>query len=612
MNKPLLDIIVTHYNETWDECKGFFNMLAAQRNVDFRQITVTLVQDVRVSDVLWHGLEKKIQNYPFRVNFITQTTDADHPRNDGFNAGGADWVMFCDIDDMFADVYSLQMILSQFPVNDYDIIWTKYISEERWSGKDVYPNRVDESNLSTVTGKLYRRAFLEEKKIRFVSAFSMYVDYIFNAIAIAETQPFRIVSLTTDFYVYCKTYREYGYSHRIENVRDLIEQRFERDIYIAQELKRRGLKHPMQQAMMRALMFDYYQIYNPANEPVPEYNTNWARYFVNTYPDALALLSVPAEVEVVRDMVETETMNLIQHIYNDHRIEFYIANDTHRISFETWLHDVMFHAPEDPEHPADALSAQAEQGAPLAPPHVAVYCGTRNTYQNMVVSSKSLLYHTPMDKVYFLIEDDVFPYELPDVIQCINVSRQNFFPPDGPNYSNVWTYMCLMRAAFTKLIPYDTVLSLDIDTIVQEDISALWDVDLSGHYLAGVPEPGRQKSPADPVYINFGVVLMNLHKLRTDGVDDDIIRALNTTRFGCPEQDAFNKLCAGHILPLPNDYNATVHSHITGDAQVERIIHYAGIRFWRHYGSAREYADREWTDIMNRQERMKAGGTNEG
>jgi hypothetical protein len=44
---------------------------------------------------------------------------------------------------------------------------------------------------------------------------------------------------------------------------------------------------------------------------------------------------------------------------------------------------------------------------------VAVYAGTRNIYKDMLPSVKSLLIHSDVDKIYFLIEDDIFPYELP-------------------------------------------------------------------------------------------------------------------------------------------------------------------------------------------------------
>ena len=67
---------------------------------------------------------------------------------------------------------------------------------------------------------------------------------------------------------------------------------------------------------------------------------------------------------------------------------------------------------------------------------VAVYAGTRNLYEQMFVCLKSLLANTRMDRVYLLIEDDEFPYSLPDVCRIMNVSEQQFFPSGSPNFTS--------------------------------------------------------------------------------------------------------------------------------------------------------------------------------
>ena len=69
----------------------------------------------------------------------------------------------------------------------------------------------------------------------------------------------------------------------------------------------------------------------------------------------------------------------------------------------------------------------------------AVYAGTRNVYQNMTTAAKSLLSHTHVDRVWFLIEDDLFPEALPDVIRTKNVSGQTWFDPEGPNAKKRWS-----------------------------------------------------------------------------------------------------------------------------------------------------------------------------
>ena len=50
---------------------------------------------------------------------------------------------------------------------------------------------------------------------------------------------------------------------------------------------------------------------------------------------------------------------------------------------------------------------------------IAAYTATRNLYADMIPAVNSLLQHSDVDKVYFLIEDDVFPYDLPEKIEVI-------------------------------------------------------------------------------------------------------------------------------------------------------------------------------------------------
>jgi lipopolysaccharide biosynthesis glycosyltransferase len=73
--------------------------------------------------------------------------------------------------------------------------------------------------------------------------------------------------------------------------------------------------------------------------------------------------------------------------------------------------------------------------------------------------------------------------------------------------------MVLIRAALSKIFStLDTILSLDVDTIVNENISDIWNICLDDYYLAAVKEP--EKSTKDKLYINMGVALFNLKKLR--------------------------------------------------------------------------------------------------
>ena len=181
--------------------------------------------------------------------------------------------------------------------------------------------------------------------------------------------------------------------------------------------------------------------------------------------------------------------------------------------------------------------------------------------------------HSNVEKIYFLIEDDEFPYEIPQEIECINISNQTYFPADGPNFNNVLTYMVLIRAAYTKIFPnLDRILSIDMDTVVNENISNLWDLDLTNYYIAAVEEAELTKSEGS--YFNMGVAMMNLQKIRADKKDDEIINALNTYWYRYKEQDCFNEFFRGHALILPSDYNCCYQAN---PPKHEKITHFAGL-----------------------------------
>ena len=198
---------------------------------------------------------------------------------------------------------------------------------------------------------------------------------------------------------------------------------------------------------------------------------------------------------------------------------------------------------------------------------------------------KSLLIHSNVDKIYFLIEDDQFPYELPPEVECINVSNQKWFDPEGPNFVSNWSYMILLRAALSQLFPHlDKILSLDCDTLIQDNISELWDLPLDDYYFAAVREP--QKSTENFVYINAGVMMFNLKKIREEHQDDKYIYNLNNCFRYYPEQECFSALSQGKILELPSKYNLSCASGISVD---EKIIHFAAYKKWQNLRIVQEY-----------------------
>ena len=215
----------------------------------------------------------------------------------------------------------------------------------------------------------------------------------------------------------------------------------------------------------------------------------------------------------------------------------------------------------------------------------AVYNGTRKVYEQMHYAINSMIAHNGADRIVVLTEDDEFPYPLTDRCRVINVSDQRWIRKDSPNYNSGWTWMVMMRACLTKILPVtDVCLSMDCDTIVTDDISGLWKTDLTDYYLSACMEP--DKSHQEP-YFQMGVVLFNLKKLREDGMDDKLIHALNTKAYGFTEQDAINEICKGMILEMDSRYNC---NRFTKPAENPCIIHYAAEWGWERKALAQRYA----------------------
>lgn len=231
----------------------------------------------------------------------------------------------------------------------------------------------------------------------------------------------------------------------------------------------------------------------------------------------------------------------------------------------------------------------------------AVYCGTRNVYADMETAAKSLVANSHVDVVHFLIEDAEFPRELPDIVQVHDVSGQQWFRPDGPNFRSRWTWMVLMRAALCHVLDeVDVVLSLDCDTICVDDATDVWDTDLDGYYFAAVKEGAKSRDGL--FYANIGVALMNLAKLR-DGKADEVIGLLNRCRYTWPEQDAMTYLCQGRIAELDKRYN---DMGFNGHALDPCIVHFAGQRndSWQEDPIAKPYVHMTWDEAMKRHERV--------
>lgn len=131
------------------------------------------------------------------------------------------------------------------------------------------------------------------------------------------------------------------------------------------------------------------------------------------------------------------------------------------------------------------------------------------------------------------------------------------------------TYYRLMMAGI--LNDYDKAIYLDCDVIVCEDLTNYYSIDISEYYIAGVQAIAYQLKhgyselyneyglPDLRSYINAGVTLWNLKKIREDDKEKELI-SLSSKQFKSQDQDIINIAFYPAIKLIPLKYNMmTIH-----------------------------------------------------
>lgn len=203
MKTPLLDIIITHYKEPFETGKKLFDILALQRGISFDDFRVIVVED---------GLENVIPDYclvgyPYKIDHITiPHGGVSAARNAGIDYASAEWINFCDFDDIYSNIYALRDVISHLPAENYDLLHCNLMTEDFMGGKDMLIVTPEKSRFVFIHGKYYRRQWLLDNHVRFDETMPFQEDSLFNAIVIALMDYHRIGEIKTVFppYVWCR------------------------------------------------------------------------------------------------------------------------------------------------------------------------------------------------------------------------------------------------------------------------------------------------------------------------------------------------------------------------------------------------------------------------
>lgn len=155
-----------------------------------------------------------------------------------------------------------------------------------------------------------------------------------------------------------------------------------------------------------------------------------------------------------------------------------------------------------------------------------------------------------------------------------------------------FTVGTMFRLMLPEMLPnLNKIIYLDADLLVNTDIKDLWNIDISNYFVAGVsdygtchhtftPYPVRKRMIDRQYYINAGVLILNLDKIRSYGnmKNQSIQYLIDNPESSLFDQDALNVIYKDSILFLDEKWNSFVivlKSQNVKEME-NRIYHYVG------------------------------------
>ena len=197
----ILQILIPQYKETERDIGKLLESIELQRNIDFNDIGVIIVNDG--SDII---LDPAFLNkFKFEIKYIrNEHKGVSAARNRALKEATADYVMFCDADDMFYHPLAIQLIIREVNEKKPDCIYSTFIEEapdSKHTGKFIYNARPQA--FVFVHGKVYRRQFLIDKDIWWDEELTLHEDGYFNGLALAQVTRDKLVYCNEPFYMWC-------------------------------------------------------------------------------------------------------------------------------------------------------------------------------------------------------------------------------------------------------------------------------------------------------------------------------------------------------------------------------------------------------------------------
>lgn len=319
-----LDILVPHYKEGWNICHNLFDSLAMQRGIDFEDIKVIVAND---GDEMVIAPET-YEGYPFEViTVVGEKKGVSATRNLALDTSDADYVMFCDADDMFLNNYGMHMVFSAMN-EGFETMHSCFIEEQ--PSDDGWKILRHDKDITFVHGKVHNRQFLLDNDLRFDESLTIHEDGYFNFMV--HTVAENVKYITTPFYLWVynddSTVRKDKDDYTYKTYKELMEVRWA----IAKDLENRGYIDEYIDSVVHTVCNSYYDfcmpnvvknknsvLYKNAEKEFKKYFTEFGKEYYEANPTRIAEMLMVARSNAYAKGLLAEDKTLVDwltHIKN--------------------------------------------------------------------------------------------------------------------------------------------------------------------------------------------------------------------------------------------------------------------------------------------------------
>ena len=191
-----LQLLVPQWKEDQNIVKFLLNSIEIQQGIDLSEVGVIIINDG--SDVILD--DNWLNSYSFKIDYyLALHGGVSSTRNKCLQAATADYVMFCDADDMFLNNCGLYLIFEAIK-KDIDIYVPTFCEEIYNDSQFTYINHPNDATF--VHSKVYRRQFLIDNNIWWNESLTIHEDSYFNYLCRACVDNSRISFGNDAFYLW--------------------------------------------------------------------------------------------------------------------------------------------------------------------------------------------------------------------------------------------------------------------------------------------------------------------------------------------------------------------------------------------------------------------------